>query len=837
MARAKQTARKQGARTPIDKGTYGSIKRSGSSSSNAADKALSSGSKKKKALSCAEKREKRKKKRAKAAANKAADKKDKKKMKPDNYWVLDYQREQKSLKKNGKVPPKSARHHSTKKKRSSSIAATASFSQQQRDFRATPYNSNPPYMSNNKKPTKYPGRSRPLPKNNIHTPRKTRSGKLRLGTRKKLHCTSFQMSISECNDKVYLQKVDCPWYNSEILDGASSASTPVHRGSKDDSSDSEDDSSTQNKKQPSRNAKSSKSTSSTNNSNTLTLPSESILSQIDTEIQQFTSYIKLNPTEYKARLSFIEHVTELSIEQFKSNGNYNNNNNSIPRYQGTNYKGGRTASMINNSNFKGNRKRTLSESLGDFANLQHQKEKQQENSIHVAPFGSFATQEVCTFASDVDMCLWGVVKGAASTTASTSKPQMFVGDNEGDGDHCSDGEGNDDSKVVMDSSSGCPLLTESSLLRTMDAIQAAGHDITSPSSKKRKSKGGKKSSPSVADGDSLFFIDRVGEAQNEDGRDDVEVIDLCEDNTPKDETNSQEKKSSNQAQSNEVDEAGAKRDTQDVDNKAASSNFQFVIDKKGAQELGGDTEESLPMEKSSRQEAGSKAVKLKPPIDEADTTRKSIKAKAKDDTNDDDDSEVIVVDSDSDSDDDADPMASYYNRENGKNSPANNEGRNEAPSASGSVVLLDDDSSSDEEDNAVEDLTQDYSSSSDDEDEPSSTSQTPQKTNEVLELSVTSNKPALDRRESSSSIVRYADKPSFGPTGKARTHVVSALLSLTRQLKRSSHVHTIECRSKARVPIINCSTRTGFEGDIAIGGHNGVDTSMYALSQVKRFSR
>ena len=33
------------------------------------------------------------------------------------------------------------------------------------------------------------------------------------------------------------------------------------------------------------------------------------------------------------------------------------------------------------------------------------------------------------------------------------------------------------------------------------------------------------------------------------------------------------------------------------------------------------------------------------------------------------------------------------------------------------------------------------------------------------------------------------------------------------------------------------STRTGFEGDIAVGGHNGVDTSMYAQTQVGRFER
>jgi hypothetical protein len=63
-------------------------------------------------------------------------------------------------------------------------------------------------------------------------------------------------------------------------------------------------------------------------------------------------------------------------------------------------------------------------------------------------------------------------------------------------------------------------------------------------------------------------------------------------------------------------------------------------------------------------------------------------------------------------------------------------------------------------------------------------------------------------------------------------------LSLTRQLRMSSKfTHTIECRTKARVPIINRSARMGFEGDIAIGGHNGVDTSMYAKSQAKGFRR
>ena len=96
---------------------------------------------------------------------------------------------------------------------------------------------------------------------------------------------------------------------------------------------------------------------------------------------------------------------------------------------------------------------------------------------------------------------------------------------------------------------------------------------------------------------------------------------------------------------------------------------------------------------------------------------------------------------------------------------------------------------------------------------------------EVMELSVTTNN---NNTQAAAAVV--------GPRGKTRTRVVSTLLRLTRQLRMSSHyVHTIECRTKARVPIINCSTRMGFEGDIAIGGHNGVDTSMYARAQSARY--
>jgi hypothetical protein len=41
----------------------------------------------------------------------------------------------------------------------------------------------------------------------------------------------------------------------------------------------------------------------------------------------------------------------------------------------------------------------------------------------------------------------------------------------------------------------------------------------------------------------------------------------------------------------------------------------------------------------------------------------------------------------------------------------------------------------------------------------------------------------------------------------------------------------------SRVPIIKMRTSFGFETDIAVGGHNGCDTSYFASRQSKRFVR
>jgi DNA polymerase sigma len=69
-----------------------------------------------------------------------------------------------------------------------------------------------------------------------------------------------------------------------------------------------------------------------------------------------------------------------------------------------------------------------------------------------------------------------------------------------------------------------------------------------------------------------------------------------------------------------------------------------------------------------------------------------------------------------------------------------------------------------------------------------------------------------------------------------RRMAVNALAALGKILYRNPILHTVVVRRNARVPIIVISTQFGFEGDIALGGHNGADTSQYANAQVEKYA-
>ncbi len=561
---------------------------------------------------------------------------------------------------------------------------------------------------------------------------------------------AFQMNISQSNE-IFLKRVDVPWYNSSLNAIAKVGAFNDKRRLKDaadrDSDDDDDDDSDVN-----------------NPMALLQLPPDHILSSIDSDIELFCNYIKLGPVELKARQAFLDEITEIALNQF---GN----------------KGGRS---------------TRNSSRG-------------EDEISVVPFGSFATQSVCTFASDVDMCLWGVVKGEKEP-----EPITFIDD---DTETTSRRDANNLLEKAQRQREDCPLLTESSLLRTMEAIQNSPKGTNQGEQTKVASKSEKTEeaqSPPEIDNNDLFFIDRVGE-RIDDG----------------------EKKGNDLG--DEIVAPGSQ--------PAPKKGFQFEIDLAGVKELGGDvtdlngckepngkTEENKEHKSEEGHQNPSELAKTEQPqprdavCNNDDTSEKApallpagITKETAIEIN---DSNVIVIDSDDDEsktdvividsdDDDADKLASFYSRQSSSSAATGNlNGSNTPP-----INLLH------SGDSSCESARLDVDGGSDDDD-----SRTPpqEQENEVMELSLTSGRTSSQQP---------VTKPVIGPTGKTRNKVISVLLSLTNQLRRSSFTHTIECRSRARVPIINCSTRTGFEGDIAIGGHNGVDTSTYAQSQVNRFKR
>lgn len=75
----------------------------------------------------------------------------------------------------------------------------------------------------------------------------------------------------------------------------------------------------------------------------------------------------------------------------------------------------------------------------------------------------------------------------------------------------------------------------------------------------------------------------------------------------------------------------------------------------------------------------------------------------------------------------------------------------------------------------------------------------------------------------------------LGPTGLARQHVTTCLGLIRRKLQKRKFARSTIFIKTARVPIVKMTTSLGFESDIAIGGHNGSDTSPYAGSQTEKY--
>lgn len=437
------------------------------------------------------------------------------------------------------------------------------------------------------------------------------------------------------------------------------------------------------------------------------LPGEDLLGFLDGEIAMFSNYVRLSQSELHARQSFLDHVTELAKIKFETTrGKYC-------------------------------KSATDEFELGD---------------VHCHPFGSFATQSVCTFASDVDMCLWGVVPGKKKPGPRTKT---------------ADADFFEDRSAVHDS---VPILTESSLLRTMNAIDSSSDvaqveressnvkvsgqpDDISTESKKEKE---------ADQDDCLFFLDREGT-----------YAESCQ----------LETRAEGGPLIIESQKPGGMQSKSSLKMPAVNDeSFQFDINPKGSR-CGEDETDSSELPES---------IKLENKAGSSEETAIEIG----DSSDDESENELISINSEEDS---ADKISAFLSR---KDPTADQTLAHEEGPGTG------------KNDCEREDATGN----------PGLSMKRPPL--ETLELSLTSERVGTSK---------VSSKPSFGPTGKDRSRVVSALFSLTSELRRSYFTHTIECRSKARVPIINCSTICGFEGDICVGGHNGTDTSMYAQSQAARF--
>ena len=555
--------------------------------------------------------------------------------------------------------------------------------------------------------------------------------------------------------------------------------------------------------------------------------SEEALCRLDAELNAFANYVRLSSVEADARSYMVNHVRDLAMEIF---GNGKN--------------GG---TMVNSAGRKRRRRLdTWSDHEGDEDDMKRKDSNnddgEDEDGIRVVCFGSFAAPEVCTFLSDVDLALWGVV------------PPPDPLDGGGGGTHTR--FGHDDEDSVDDEA---PKMSQSALQRTMDALEAAqtarGTEKSNsvPQDKEERLQrwrdalaAGDASNDfpaidEVGDGqpasgngmEGLFMIDREGEFDDTGAKDTANAEAFAEAKTSGDNSQQEEKKEEVMSPSKEKVEV----------NEARGSNFLFVVDREGAKEFGHDEEvaesstdkisgeapagkqedskDVIKTSTASAEDGANTAIDLtaSPGADKRDSQQKEVVEINDDDDDDDDESTNRDDASVSDDDDDADKMEGFRQDRQRDEASAIEDGKQQYV-----VDLLSDSSNSDDDsDDAVQDRMRQFIAADlgriedDDEDDD-------------VEVSL-----VVPGGGATSAAKSQQARPSIGPTGKTKEKVVTALKRLGKKLWASKLTDTVEVRRHAKVPIVTCSTRLGFDGDVAIAGHSGADTSKFASSQVSRY--
>jgi hypothetical protein len=203
---------------------------------------------------------------------------------------------------------------------------------------------------------------------------------------------------------------------------------------------------------------------------------------------------------------------------------------------------------------------------------------------------------------------------------------------------------------------------------------------------------------------------------------------------------------------------------------------------------------------------------VSPPL----TTASSVDSDDDDDDDDDDDE----VDNDGDENDDADPLESLLSQALQCSAKAESKQSLEARKA---MYFHDTDGANDDDssDDDAEDL--EYRNPQNEDDDEGSESAA---SLSDMHVSFVTDKPPMATMSTPD-----------GPQGRKREEVIRALASLSNKLRKSKLTTRVQLIKRARVPIIKVETRLGFEADIAVGGHNGADTSLYASTQVQKYSR
>lgn len=89
--------------------------------------------------------------------------------------------------------------------------------------------------------------------------------------------------------------------------------------------------------------------------------------------------------------------------------------------------------------------------------------------------------------------------------------------------------------------------------------------------------------------------------------------------------------------------------------------------------------------------------------------------------------------------------------------------------------------------------------------------------------------------------VAFVTEPKRRKTGgideEIRGMVIKKLNKIGKKMRKTGIIQNLFVRKKAKVPIINMTTSYGYECDIGVGGHTGVDTSGYAAMKISKYKR